>query len=209
MSLDETLAFQSYETTDPDVRLMLRVRDDDDAEAFEELVQRYQVRLLTILQHLTSQRDQAEDLAQEVFMRVYRARTNYAPQAKFSTWLFTIANNVANNALRSQSRRKESALPGGESGPQQLEDLAPAPSGATPTRLLANAETNEMVRQAIRALNERQRIALLLSKFEHMSYAEIAETMDLSVQAVKSLLSRARDNLRTLLGPYMREGTRP
>ena len=209
MSLDETLAFQSYETTDPDVRLMLRVRDDDDAEAFEELVQRYQVRLLTILQHLTSQRDQAEDLAQEVFMRVYRARTNYAPQAKFSTWLFTIANNVANNALRSQSRRKESALPGGASGPQQLEDLAPAPSGATPTRLLANAETNEMVRQAIRALNERQRIALLLSKFEHMSYAEIAETMDLSVQAVKSLLSRARDNLRTLLGPYMREGTRP
>ncbi len=86
-----------YELRDPDVRLMLEVRDDN-AAAFEELMLRYQNRLVTVLDHLVGGRDQAEDLAQEVFLRVYRSRKRYTPGAKFSTWLFTIANNVAANA---------------------------------------------------------------------------------------------------------------
>src|SRR5580704_3892238 len=85
---------------------MLRVRDGD-ASAFDELMGRYQNRLVTVLEHLVGRRDQAEDLAQEVFLRVYRARKRYVVGAKFSTWLYTIANHVAANALRSMSRRPE------------------------------------------------------------------------------------------------------
>jgi RNA polymerase sigma-70 factor, ECF subfamily len=84
---------ERYTLADPDVRLMLQVRDDD-AHAFEELMLRYQNRLLSLLTHLVGQRDLAEDLTQEVFLRVYRARSRYVPGAKFSTWLFTIAGNV-------------------------------------------------------------------------------------------------------------------
>ena len=85
---------------------MLQVRDDN-AAAFEELVLRYQNRLLTVLEHLVQSREWAEDLAQEVFLRVYRSRKTYSPDARFSTWLFTIAHNVASNARRKQSRQKE------------------------------------------------------------------------------------------------------
>ena len=94
-----------YELTDPDVRLMLRVRDNDNT-AFRELVEKYQGRLVGILNHLVSDRETAEDLAQDVFLRVYRARERYVPTAKFSTWLFTITHNVASNSLRKSSRRK-------------------------------------------------------------------------------------------------------
>jgi len=195
---------------DPDVRLMLRVRDDD-AAAFEELVARYQDRLIMILAHLVGVRHQAEDLAQDVFLRVYRARKRYEPGAKFSTWLFTIANNVASNALRSRSRRKEvhvNARPD-ESTAMPLEQMAAESSGLMPARQLDRVERAEIVRKAIETLNERQRMALLLSKFEGMSYAEIAETMDLSTKAIKSLLSRARVNLRSVLEPYIQEGLPP
>ena len=89
---------------DPDIRLMLRVRDDD-AGAFAELVELYQHRLVTIMHHLVGNKEEAEDLAQEVFLRVYRTRKKYRPAAKFSTWLFTIANNLALNALRSRQRK--------------------------------------------------------------------------------------------------------
>lgn len=211
VSESSVLKAQKYELLDPDVRLMLRVRDDN-ASAFEELVLRYQSRLLSILEHLVPTRDLAEDLTQEVFLRVYRARKTYVPCAKFSTWLFTIANNVARNALRSRSRRKEvNVSPGsnGDSGANAIEKMALAASGLMPTRQLDKVEMAEVVRIAMDSLNERQRMALLLSKFENMSYSDIAQTMDLSTQAVKSLLSRARGNLKTILEPYIVEGQRP
>lgn len=191
---------------------MLEVRDGDDAAAaFSELVLRYQNRVMTFLEHHTGSRDQAEDLAQDVFMRVYRARKSYVPGAKFSTWLFTITNNVAKNALRSRARRHEINLEGRESGPmgiRPLEALAQASSGQIPARALDRAEICDVVRLAIQSLNERQRVAVLLSKFEGMSYAEIAEAMEMSVQAVKSLLSRARANLHDVLAPYFDQGNR-
>jgi RNA polymerase sigma-70 factor (ECF subfamily) len=210
VSESSALKAQKYEQSDPDVRLMLQVRDGS-ATAFEELVMRYQGRLITVLEHLVHRRDAAEDLAQEVFLRVYRARKSYVPGAKFSTWLFTIANNVASNALRSRSRRKEVNVVAGESGDAShpLERMAKAASGLMPTRQLDKAEASEVIREAIDSLNERQRMALLLSKFEGMSYTDIADTMGLSVQAVKSLLSRARTNLRDLLEPYVNQGQRP
>lgn len=200
-----------YELTDPDVRLMLQVREGN-ASAFEELVSRYQQRLISILEHLVPGQGQAEDLTQEVFMRVYRARATYKPTAKFSTWLFTIANNVANNAIRKLVRRKEIHLqssPSGQALARPLDTLAKAASGLMPARQLARLEISEVVKLAIQSLSDRQRTALLLCKYEHMSYEDIGQTMDLSPQAVKSLLSRARSNLRDLLQPYIHSGGRP
>ena len=210
LALSET-STPNYELRDPDVRLMLQVRDDD-AAAFEELVVRYQGRLTTVLEQLVHKREHAEDLVQEVFMRVFRARKTYQPGAKFSTWLFTIANNVASNALRSLARRREINLSprrGEEAQADPLDQMALAASGLMPARQLDNSERAEIVRLAIQSLNERQKLALLLSKFEGMSYAEIGETMSLSTQAVKSLLSRARCNLRSTLEPYVKEGELP
>ncbi len=202
---------EKYELIDEDVQLMLQVRDGSGA-AFEKLVERYQTRLVGILEHLVPGQGQAEDLAQEVFMRVYRARETYQPTAKFSTWLFTIANNVASNAIRKIVRRREINLqssPSGKSLARPLDNLAKEASGLMPTRQLDRAEVAEIVTLAIQSLGERQKMALLLSKYEHMSYQEIAETMGLTTQAVKSLLSRARASLRDILHPYMQAGARP
>ena len=202
---------EPYELRDPDVRLMLKVRDGD-ASAFEELVLRYQNRLLAILEHLVGNRDLAEDLTQEVFMRVYRARERYTPGAKFSTWLFTIANNVASNARRTLARRREvhvDSSASGSMGADPLAQMALAASGQMPTRQLDKSEIQDMVQRAIGELSERQRLAVLLSKFEGMSYTDIAEVMELSPQAVKSLLSRARGSLRDVLTPYLEHGNHP
>ena len=210
MTVSGTTA-QNYELRDPDVRLMLAVRDGD-AAAFEELMLRYQNRLLTVLVHLVGSREWAEDLAQEVFLRVYRARASYVPGAKFSTWLFTIANNLASNALRSKSRRREVHLDSRVNdslGNNALERVAMAASSQMPTRQVDKAEMRDIVQASLSGLNERQRMALLLNKFEEMSYAEIATTMDISPQAIKSLLSRARVNLKEFLTPYLEHGQRP
>lgn len=213
MSVGESSA-QSYELRDPDVRLMLEVRDDN-AASFEKLMLRYQSRLVTVLEHLTGRRDTAEDLAQEVFLRIYRSRKRYVPGSKFSTWLFTIANNVASNARRSRARRKERNVTpstGDETGAwsqPSLDQMAQAKSAFLPTRQLDKAEMRDVVQLALETLNERQRLAVLLCKFESMSYIEIGETMGMSPQAVKSLLSRARDNLRDILEAYMERGELP
>lgn len=186
---------------DPDVRLMLRVRDADDPAAFGELVQRYQHRLVGILQHIVGRADEAEDLAQEVFLRVYRTRQKYHPQAKFSTWLFTIANNLAINALRSRKRKPVVPLPAQESGPLHSrpgEKLAAARSPA-PGQRIQQQELAAILGAALESLNDRQRMAVMLHKFEEMNYAEIADVMGLTTKAVKSLLSRARSALRDAL----------
>lgn len=142
---------------DPDVRLMLDVRDGS-AAAFEELMLRYQTRVATVLEHLLGRRAANEDLAQDVFLRVFRARKSYVPAAKFSTWLFTIVNHVALNAMRSKSRRPEVQLPPADSGSHShsLADLAPAASGQMPTRLVDKSEMREIVRRAVDQLSDRQ-----------------------------------------------------
>jgi RNA polymerase sigma-70 factor (ECF subfamily) len=205
LSISESTA-QRYTLQDPDVRLMLQVRDDDNAAAFEELMQRYQNRLVSLLAHQVGRRDMAEDLAQDVFLRVYRSRKRYVPGAKFSTWLFTIANNVALNAVRTLARRKEvnlAAPSAAETGGNAIEVKALAASGLMPTRQFDKAELLQIIQRAIETLNDRQRMAVLLCKFEHMSYVEIGEIMEMSPQAIKSLLSRARGKLREVIEPYV------
>src|SRR5690606_19244372 len=164
MSISESTA-RHYTLQDPDVRLMLRVRDDD-AAAFEQLVLRFQKRLLTVLEHHMGHREMAEDLTQEVFLRVWKSRKRYVPGAKFSTWLFTIANNVASNSQRNRWRRREVSTSGSEGADasQGMEHVLQEASGLMPARLLAKAEMAEIIRLAMDTLNERQRMAVLLCK---------------------------------------------
>ena len=190
---------------DPDVQLMLRVREEDEA-AFAQLVATYQDRLIGLLTNLVGDRTTAEDVAQETFLRVYRARHGYEANAKFSTWLFSIAHNLASNARRTLGRRKETQLAsapdssGPQPGPQA--QAVPEKSALMPSRLMAKAELMEKVQAAMETLNDRQRMALLLHKFEGMSYIDIGAAMEMTPQAVKSLLSRARDQLRVALEEY-------
>lgn len=195
---------------DPDIRLMLRVREDD-ADAFAELVELYQQRLITVLHHLVGNLQEAEDLAQEVFLRVYRHRQKYHPRAKFSTWLYTIANNLALNVLRSRQRKPVIPLNVRDSGP-----LGPRPAEQMvrdrdyqPNERMQQQELAQIIQQALDSLNERQRMAVVLNKFEDMNYAEIAEIMGLTTKAVKSLLSRARENLRLALKGYIYMDSQP
>jgi RNA polymerase sigma-70 factor (ECF subfamily) len=195
---------------DPDIRLMLRVRDDD-PEAFGELVELYQHRLVAVMHHLVGKPEEAEDLAQEVFLRVYRGRKKYRPRAKFSTWLFTIANNLAFNALRTRQRKRVVPLnlrDSGPLGPRPAEQLVRDRTGQ-PAERMQQQELAAVVQEALSGLNERQRVAVVLNKFEDMNYAEIGEVMGLTVKAVKSLLSRARENLRVALQDYIYMDGRP
>src|SRR5947209_3880712 len=190
---------------------MIRVRDGDTV-AFEELVEKYQHRLVAVLHHLLGDASDAEDVAQEVFLRVYRARKKYRARSKFSTWLFTIANNLALNALRSRQRKPVVRLNTRDSGPlgaRPAEQLVAASSSSQPIRKIQKNELTDVVRRALDGLNERQRLAVLLNKFEDMGYAEIAEVMGLTVKAVKSLLCRARMNLRDALKDYVFMDGRP
>jgi RNA polymerase sigma-70 factor (ECF subfamily) len=210
----EPSALSDYSVQDPDVRLMLAVQKDD-AASFEELMLRYQNRIQTLLRHLTGSREQAEDLTQEVFLRIYRVRKTYKPQAKFSTWVFTIANNIALNALRTKKRKPEVQLGternnSDDSGSFSfMENSILASSSSIPARRIEKNELKEMVQLALESLGERQRAALLLHKFEDMSYNDIADVMEMTPQAVKSLLCRARICLRDTLQGYMQRGSRP
>ncbi len=185
---------------------MLRAQDGDE-DAFTQLVAAYQDRLINIFRNFLKSQEAAEDLAQDVFLRIYRSRHRYQPTAKFATWLFRIANNVASNSLRSKSRRREVALSvrdSGPLGPRPEEKLVADKSVFMPVRQLDKSEMRDLVHSALDTLSERQKMAVLLHKFEQMSYADIGAAMDLNPVAVKSLLFRARENLREKLEPYMR-----
>ena len=212
MATGESLEAQ-LEARDPDVRLMLQIRDDVPG-AFEVLVERYQHRLVGVLTHLIGRVDEAEDLTQDVFLRIYRARKGYRPKAKFSTWLFTIANNLAMNHLRGRGRNPAAPFgmgfdpgAGSQSGLRPLEEQALDRAG-TPSAQMRQVELSDVVREALDILGEDQKLAVLLNKFEDMSYADIAEVMGRSEAAIKSLLARARTHLREQLEPYLKTGQR-
>ena len=208
MSRENQTLEQQLEARDPDVRLMVQVRNDVQG-AFEALLERYQNRLVGILFHMVGNKEEAEDLCQEVFLRIYRARKGYRPKAKFSTWLFTIANNLALNHLRRKGRNQSLSL-GGVSGSQPVSPVAKHLEGreGTPSAQMRQTELSDLVRDALGTLNEDQKMAVLLNKFEEMSYAEIGDVMGRSPAAIKSLLARARNQLREQLEPYLLSGER-
>ena len=194
---------QQLEARDPDVRLMVQARNDV-AGAFESLVERYQNRLVGIFFHMVGNREEAEDLCQEVFLRIYRARKGYRPRAKFSTWLFTIANNLALNHLRRKGRNASLSL-GGVSGSQPISPVAKHLEGreGTPSAQVRKTELSDVVQDALGTLGEDQKMAVLLNKFEDMSYAEIADIMGRSPAAIKSLLARAAPSSASSSSPTL------
>jgi RNA polymerase sigma-70 factor (ECF subfamily) len=186
-------------TEDPEVGLMLRVQRDEPG-AFAELVEAYWARVFGRFVRWLGDRQEAEDLAQDVFLRLYRARKRYQPRAKFATWLFHITKNVARNALRSRRRRSCVRL-GAVLAASQESDLERvlADGDDSPSRPLERSELARLVRTAVSGLGGRQRTALELYQFRDFSYAEIAAEMDMSPKAAKSLLYRARNQLRANL----------
>lgn len=188
---------------DPEVRLMLCVKRGDPG-AFADLVEQYWSQVFGRFFRLLSDRQEAEDLAQEVFLRLYRYRKRYQPRAKFATWLFHIADNVGKNALR--SRRRKACLrfgmpaDGDEGSP--FESRHPEPDNG-PSRPLERAELAGVVRAAVSTLQDRQRTALELHQFHDRTYAEVAAEMDMTPKAAKSLLYRARNQLRANLLAFM------
>jgi RNA polymerase sigma-70 factor (ECF subfamily) len=187
-----------------DVDLMLRVRRGDH-DAFRVLIGRYQDRVMNLVYRYLRDRDEAEDLAQDVFLNIYRARGSYRPEAKFSTWLYRITTNLSLNALRARRVRRRIRSPQ-EGNPE--DGGLPLGRVADPRPLEADEELERRelaarVREAVDGLPSHQKTAVLLNKYEGCSYQEIAEVMGMSVPAVKSLLSRARGRIKEKLSPFL------
>jgi RNA polymerase sigma-70 factor (ECF subfamily) len=179
-----------------DAQLMLQVKEGD-AGSFELLLAKYRRPVVGYLDRMVQNRAVAEELAQEAFLRVYRARGSYQPAAKFTTWLFRIATHLALNSLRdTRHQRKETSMEGAgpEGQPLQLADGR----ASREEQLVAEARL-DAVRRAVADLPEKQRAAVLLHKYEGMDYAQIADALGCSVSAVKSLLFRAYESLRVSL----------
>lgn len=182
-----------------DVALMARIGAGDHA-AFRALVERHQDAIVGTVAKMLGNPADAEDIAQQVFLRVWRHAKQYRPDAKFTTYLFTIARNLVFNETRRRSRRKEvSADEREESSHLQV---AADPAGQPDAELL-KGELQQAVDAAIAALPEVQRMAVVLRRYEQMPYEEIAEVLNLSLSAVKSLLFRARTTLREALRDYL------
>lgn len=184
---------------DEDVKLMLRFKQGDNS-SFEALLDKYHNSIINFIYRFIGDKAEAEDLAQEVFLRIYRAKENYTPKAKFSTWIYRIAKNLVLNELRTKISHKLSSLEemvsteeGGEL-PRQLADDKPS--------TLVELERQDLiraVRKAIDLLPTNQKLAVILRRYEELSYEEIAEVMSCSVLAVKSLLNRAKEALKEKL----------
>jgi RNA polymerase sigma-70 factor (ECF subfamily) len=192
-----------------DVQLMLDVKAGDE-QSFELLLRKYRTPLVNFLYRMVRNSAAAEDLAQEVFLRVYRARQEYAPSAKFTTWMFRIATNLALNSVR-DNRHRQMEISIDQTG-DNGEDEQPAMEvpDRTPTveqELVARSRA-ELIMKAIHALPEKQRAAVLLHKFQEMDYDEIARVLECSESALKSLLFRAYETLRVELAPFVNNSAR-
>jgi RNA polymerase sigma-70 factor (ECF subfamily) len=184
---------------EPEAKIMKAVAAGDLA-AFRTIVERHHKPLISFIARFTGDRDSAEDIAQEVFLRVFKAARDYKPQAKFKTWLFTIATNLCLNEIRhSKSIPKIVDL----SGLHEQEYPVIAPDAFSPQKAAENAELSTAVRKAIRNLPENQRIAILLRQNNDFSYNEISKIMRISTSAVESLIQRARQSLKKSLFPYL------
>ena len=191
---------------DPDAALMLRVKAGDFA-AFEDLVNKYKQPVMNLVYRTLRDPSEAEDLAQHVFLQVFKSAHRYEVAAKFSTWLFTIARNLCLNEIRRRSRHPadsldETSFDDDDQPRRQVADV----KNFTPPDSLLQSELAEKIEEALASLPEKQRTAILLCRGEEHSYEEIAEILDCSVSATKSLIHRGRETLKDLLKPYLRSG---
>jgi RNA polymerase sigma-70 factor (ECF subfamily) len=191
---------------DPDAVLMLRVKRGDRA-AFAELVERYRQPVMNLVYRTLRDEAEAEDLAQNVFLQVYKSAKRYESRAKFSTWLFTIARNLCLNELRRRSRHPAESLEethGEHEG--QLQRQYEDKKNFLPTETLLHSELAQKIEEALAELPENQRTAILLCRQEDLSYEEIAKVLGCSLSATKSLIHRGREVLKQKLKPYLRTG---
>lgn len=182
-----------------DVRLMQQVSAGDTA-AFEQLVERHQTLVAGTVGRMLGNNSDVEDVAQQVFVRVWKSAGRYVPRAKFTTWLLKITRNLVFNELR---RRKRHALTPLQSEPAAEEMQLKDERGQAPDASLLEGELQRAIESAIAALPASQRMAVVLRRYEELSYEEIADVLDQSVPAVKSLLFRARTELRERLKGYL------
>lgn len=196
----------SSAASDPDAKLMLEVRAGSE-EAFNQLVQQYEERVRGIITHLMGGTAYSDDLTQDVFLRVYRARRSYVVGAKFSTWLFTIVNNVVSNARRSLARRREVSFDLGLSNSLQTsESFAPTRHDSAPSYHAEASEVESLVRGCINRLVPRQRAAIELCDIAGLSYSRVAKAIGTSPDAAKSLIHRGRLNLKEMLTAHVQKG---
>ncbi|HLZ54357.1 MAG TPA: sigma-70 family RNA polymerase sigma factor [Verrucomicrobiae bacterium] len=191
---------------DSDAVLMLRVKRGDRA-AFVALVEKYKQPVMNLVYRTLHDETEAEDLAQNVFLQVYKSAKRYESRAKFSTWLFTIARNLCLNEIRRRSRHpadsiEEAHVEHEDQPRQQFEDKSSIP----PPEKLLHSELAQKIEEALAELPENQRTAILLCRQEELSYEEIAEVLGCSLSATKSLIHRGRETLKEKLKPYLRTG---
>jgi RNA polymerase sigma-70 factor (ECF subfamily) len=194
---------------DPDAVLMLRVKRGDRA-AFAELVEKYKQPVMNFVYRSLRDETEAEDLAQNVFLQVYKSRDRYERTAKFSTWLFTIARNLCLNEIRRRSRHPAESL---EEAHAEYDDV---PSRQyedkkvfLPTENVLHGELADKIEEALAELPELQRTAILLCRQDELSYEEIARVLGTSLSATKSIIHRGRETLKEKLKPYLRSGDWP
>ena len=191
---------------DPDAALMLRVRKGEQ-DAFAQLVDKYKQPIMNLAYRMLHDPTEAEDMAQNVFVQVYKSAHRYEAASKFSTWLFTIARNLCLNEIRRRSRHPADSLdaphPEQEDQPwQQYEDKKAVP----PPESLLHGELAGKIEEALAELPENQRTAILLCRQDELSYEDIAKVLGCSLSATKSLIHRGRETLKEKLKPYLRTG---
>ena len=179
-----------------------------DSSAFERIIEQFSERAYGLFVRFTGRREGCEDLVQELFLRMWRARDRYQPTARFSTWMYRIAFNLAANAGERARHRQALSLDGespvessGGSPGQRLSD----PSAPQPDAAMERDDLVREVQAAIASLPENQRMALILARYENQSHREIGEALGISAKAVKSLIHRARESLRERLSHMIAE----
>lgn len=192
-------AVKSHSDNDIDVALMLRVGQADET-AFEQLIERHQQAVIGTVAKMLGNASDAEDIAQQVFIRLWKSAPRYQPTAKFTTFLFTIARNLVFNESRRRSRKKEYSM---EEREDDFHLQTPDSQNAPPDQDILHNELQQKVDEAIASLPEKQRLAVILRRYEGMPYDEIGRVLKLSIPAVKSQLFRARNTLREALGQYL------
>ena len=198
--IDSSPAGKSEEDTE-DVRLM-RLVARGDTVAFEKLIERHQSLVIGTVARMLGSNSDVEDIAQQVFIRVWKSASRYVPRAKFTTWLLKITRNLVFNELRRAKRRAHAPL---QTEPNVEEMQLKDEGNPSPDASLLELELQEAIEKAIGELPETQRMALVLRRYEEFSYEQIADVLNLSVPAVKSVLFRARTELRVRLSSYLKE----
>lgn len=186
---------------------MLRVQDGD-TDCFDVLVERYKVRLFNYLYRLTNNRDEAEEIAQEAFVKAYIHADKYKTIAKFSTWLYTIATNLVRNRIRSRSRAPQliSLWTRGWNDSEEERVLDIEDPQRTPDEAINDAELSSIINQAIAKIPARYRESFVLREINELSYEEIAAVTGLKLGTVRSRINRARNFFRQLVAPVVEKG---